>query len=262
MLNVHKKNDFPAIIAHRGASYHAPENTLAAVRLAWELDADGVEIDVHLTPDKRIVVIHDATTKRTAKKNLTVGVTPSTELRNLDAGIVKFPKCAGQKIPFIEEILTTLPDNKKLFIEIKCGKEIVPLLRTTIIKKGKISQIVIMGFDLDTVSGAKKIMPELPVYWLVNTRTNGFTRKFLPYDSEIITRALASNIDGLSARYPGITGDFAEMVKSSGLELYAWTVNSHKEAVRLTKLGVDGIITNRPGWLANKLKQHVQTEST
>ena len=77
------------IIAHRGASYIAPENTLASVKLAWKLNADAVEIDVNLTQDKRIVAIHDPTTKRTTSANLVFNKTSSEELRKLDAGILK-----------------------------------------------------------------------------------------------------------------------------------------------------------------------------
>ena len=255
MLDSNKKKSFPAIIAHRGASYIAPENTLASVRLAWELDADGVEIDVHLTPDNRIVVIHDATTKRTAGKKLSICEAYSEELRKLDAGIFKSRKYAGQKIPFIGEILDILPDDKKLFIEIKCGKEIFPFLRENIVESGKMHCILITAFELDTIYMSKKIMPEIPVLWLCSTKRNKLTKKPLPHDTEMITKALDHNINGLSAQYAGITENFAEMVISSGLKLYSWTVNRHKEAVRLLKLGVDGIITDRPEWILNKLKK-------
>ncbi len=255
MLNSHGKKNIPVIIAHRGASYTAPENTLAAVRLAWELDAYGVEIDVHLTPDNRIVVIHDATTKRTAWKKLSICESSSEELRKLDAGIYKSREYKGQKIPFIEEILDILPDDKKLYIEIKCGKEIFPFLRENIMESKKMARIVIMAFDIKTVIMSKKIMPEIPVLWLCSIRRNKLTKKPLPHDTAIITSAMEHNIDGLSAQYAGITEDFAEKVMSSGLKLYAWTVNHRKEAGRLFKIGVDGIITDRLGWILNKLKK-------
>ena len=104
------------IIAHRGASYIAPENTLASINLAWELKADGVEIDVHQTKDKRIILLHDNTAERTAGKDLTVSKTSSAKLRKLDAGILKSKEFAGQKIPFLEEVIQAIPDNGKLFV--------------------------------------------------------------------------------------------------------------------------------------------------
>ena len=109
------------IIAHRGASYLAPENTVAAAKLAWELGAGAVEVDVHLSKDNRVMVIHDKDTKKTCsgKKNLTIESTPSILLRDLDAGIWKGEEFKGEKIPFLSEIIETVPDGKILVVEIK-----------------------------------------------------------------------------------------------------------------------------------------------
>lgn len=243
------------IIAHRGASYIAPENTLASINLAWELKADGVEIDVHQTKDKRIILLHDNNAKRTAGKGLTVSKTSSAKLRKLDAGILKSKEFAGQKIPFLEEVIQTIPDSRKLFVEIKCGEEIFPALQKIITKSGKMSQIVIIGFELATISKAKTLMPEIPVYWLYNTVRNKLTRKSLPHNPELINRVIKNNLDGLNMHYEGITKDFAEKVLSSGLKLYAWTVNDVEEAKRLLNLRIHGIITDRPGWILNNLGQ-------
>ena len=92
-------------IAHRGASYLAPENTVAAVNLAWELGADAVEVDVFLAKDNRVMVNHDKDTKRTAagKKNMVIRNTPSQVLRNLDVGRWKDEKYKGEKMPFLSE---------------------------------------------------------------------------------------------------------------------------------------------------------------
>jgi glycerophosphoryl diester phosphodiesterase len=127
VLNMTAQNTF---IAHRGASFLAPENTVAAAKLAWELGADAVEVDIHLSKDNRIMVIHDKDTKRTCsgKKNLTIADSPSTLLRDLDAGIWKDPKYKGEKIPFLTEIIETVPEGKTLVVEIKCGSEVIPPL--------------------------------------------------------------------------------------------------------------------------------------
>ena len=109
------------IIAHRGASHLAPENTLASVNLAWELGADAVEVDVHLTGDGRIVAIHDTTTGRTGGTQLEVAQTYSRHLRRLDVGRHKNHDFAGEPIPFLGEVLDTIPPGRHLFIEIKCG---------------------------------------------------------------------------------------------------------------------------------------------
>ena len=115
------------IIAHRGASHLAPENTMASVMLGWEKGAD-VEVDVYLSADNRIVVIHDSTTKRTGGTELEVKEAMSGELRKLDVGRFKAEEFAGEQIPFLADILETIPPKQKLYVEIKCGKEILPFL--------------------------------------------------------------------------------------------------------------------------------------
>ena len=115
------KRKRPEIIAHRGESSLAPENTLAAVQLAWAGDADAVEIDVRLTADGHLVVCHDADTERTTGQKLVVGECTLAELRALDAGAWKGAEWAGQKIPLLAEILDTIPENKRLFVEVKVG---------------------------------------------------------------------------------------------------------------------------------------------
>ena len=111
----------PQIIAHRGASHAAPENTLAAFALAWQEGADGIEGDFHLTADGRILCIHDATTACTGGKNLVVREQPLAVLQQCDVG-------GGAPPPTLDEILPTIPRGKTLEIEVKCGEEIMPPL--------------------------------------------------------------------------------------------------------------------------------------
>jgi glycerophosphoryl diester phosphodiesterase len=155
VMNITAQNTF---IAHRGASYLAPENTVSAAKLAWELGADAVEIDIHISKDNRIMVIHDKDTKRTclSKKNLTIADTPSTLLRDLDAGIWKDAKFKGEKIPYLTEIIETLPAGKTLVVEIKCGIEIIPPLVRGMEKCKKKEQIVFIAFDWKTMVEVKK----------------------------------------------------------------------------------------------------------
>ena len=118
----------PFYIAHRGASYLAPENTVAAARLAWELGADAVEIDIHLSKDNKVMVIHDKDTKRICKteNNLVVKSSESALLRKLDAGIWKGEQFKGEKIPFLSEIMfisfgwETIIDTRAAFPGNRC----------------------------------------------------------------------------------------------------------------------------------------------
>jgi glycerophosphoryl diester phosphodiesterase len=120
------------IIAHRGASYDAPENTLTAVQLGWQQQADGVEIDIKLSKDGHIVAFHDHGTARTTGANHTLAELTLAELRDLDAGSWKNARFAGERIPALEEILAIIPPGKRLFIEIKAGPDIVPELKRCI----------------------------------------------------------------------------------------------------------------------------------
>jgi glycerophosphoryl diester phosphodiesterase len=234
------------IIAHRGASYEAPENTMASVMLGWEKRAN-VEID------RRIVVIHDATTKRTAGIDLKVEETDFPELCKLDVGCFKAREFAGERIPLLSDVLKTIPPTQRLYIEIKGGREVLPLLRQLLVESGKISQIVIIGFDLETVAASKELI-DVPTYWLKGTEKVKETEEWIPHDPKLAQMAKDKGLDGLDVHYAGITEEFARAVKASGQKLYVWTVDDPEEAIRLVRLGVDGITTNRPDWLREQLK--------
>ncbi len=234
------------VIAHRGASHLAPENTLASVELAWRLGADAVEVDVRLTRDGRIVTIHDETTDRTAGTHLEVATAHSSQLRRLDVGRHKHPKFAGERIPYLEEVLRTVPPGRQLFVEIKCGPEILPPLVEVIASSGKRSQVVIIGFDLDTIRAAKVALPDVPAYWLCDKRV------LVSYDRSIAEKAKAGGVDGLDVHWSGLTRRFIRAVKAAGLRLYIWTVDDPAQALRLEAMGADGITTNCPGQLRRR----------
>src|SRR6478609_1034971 len=108
----------PLLIAHRGESHLAPENTLAAFRLAWSLGDDAIELDVHLTRDGQVVVCHDDDTSRTTggRTKRVVRDSAAGELRALDVGAWKGPQYAGERMPLLEEVLSILPAGKRAFV--------------------------------------------------------------------------------------------------------------------------------------------------
>ncbi len=252
IVNILGCTKYVEIIAHRGASYLAPENTMASVMLGWKKEAD-VEVDIHLSKDNRILVIHDASTKRTGEIDLKVEETTSQELRNLDVGRFKSEEFAGEQIPFLADIIETIPPGRKLYVEIKCEKEVLPILRKLIIESGKMPQIVIIGFDLETVAISKELI-DVPTYWLKGTEKVKETEEWIPHDPQLVQIAKNKGLDGLDVHYAGVTKEFADAVRASGQKLYVWTVDKPEEAIRLVELGVDGITTNRPGWLREQLK--------
>ena len=241
------------IIAHRGASYLAPENTMASVMLGWEQNAD-VEVDIHLSKDNRIVVIHDASTKHITGKDLQVRETTSEQLRGLDYGSFKGEKFAGEQIPFLDDVLKTIPPGRKLYVEIKCGKEILPVLNSLIMESGKVSQIVIIGFDIEVVTSSKQLI-DVPTYWLRGTKKVKETEQWIPHDPELVQIVEDRGLDGLDVHYAGVTKEFVDDARAAGQKLYVWTVDDPEEAIRLVRLGVTGITTNRPEWLRERLKE-------
>jgi glycerophosphoryl diester phosphodiesterase len=240
------KSQSPMIIAHRGASYEAPENTLASVKLAWVKDADAVEIDVHLSKDNRIMVIHDKDTRRTAGSRLVVRESLAEDLRNLEVGSFKDVKYTGEKIPFLGEVIETVPTDKYLFIEVKCDTGILPYLAEQISLSGKMDRLVVIGFDFEVVSGMKNRLPEVPVYWLHNNLAGGYPMK-------LIKKASQANLDGLNFNHRGLTEEYVSAVHEAGMKMFTWTVDDPEEARRLTEIGIEGITTNRPAWLKEQL---------
>ncbi|MCX5670356.1 MAG: glycerophosphodiester phosphodiesterase family protein [Planctomycetota bacterium] len=152
----------PLIVAHRGASGEAPENTLAAFKRAWQQQADAIEGDFYLTRDRKIVCIHDATTGRVADTNLVVAQSTLADLRALDVGAWKGAQWQGQRIPTLEEVLALVPPGKKLYLEIKCGPDILPPIKEALTAaKLKPDQVIILSFDKTVLQQCRTVLPDL-----------------------------------------------------------------------------------------------------
>jgi glycerophosphoryl diester phosphodiesterase len=241
------------IIAHRGASHDAPENTLAAVRLAWAQHADALEIDVHLTRDGRLAVIHDPDTERTAGIRRVVAESTLAELRELDAGRWKHPRFTGEKIPTIEEVFSLVPAGKRIFVELKGGPETVPELQRCIQIATqeqraplRAEQIAIITFDLPAAKAARRALPQHEVCWLADSGAEAPR----PTLAEVAAVARDAGLDGIDvdARWP-LPKDLVQHIRREGFKLYVWTVDEALLAQRLADAGVDALATNRPGWL-------------
>ena len=242
------------IVAHRGASFDAPENTLSSFKLGYENKADADELDIHLTNDGKVVVMHDYDTGRTGGVKKKVVDQTLEELRQQDIGKWGKWKDKGfsEKIPLLQEVLALIPDGKRLFIEIKCGPEILPELARVLHEGGKKpEQTIIIGFGYETMKAAKKKFPNLEVAWLVEADKQ--TKKYAPVE-ELIQKARSAGLDALDVNkgFP-IDKDFVDKVHQAGLKLYTWTVDDVAVARAEAEAGVDGITTNRAGWLREQL---------
>jgi glycerophosphoryl diester phosphodiesterase len=246
-------------VAHRGASYTAPENTLAAVELAWKAGADAVEVDVYLSADGRVMVIHDATTRRTTGVDRKVEATDSATLRSLDAGKFKGAEFAGQKIPFLEEVIATIPEGRRLYVELKSDQRLVPVLENMLEGNVHRKQIVFICFKLDTIAACKERMADIPAYWLAGGDKDKITQAYIPIDPAIIQTAREKKLDGLDLHSAGVTAELAGSIRAAGLGLAAWTIDDPAEAKRLIGLGVGSITTNRPDWVKQETEKLLET---
>jgi glycerophosphoryl diester phosphodiesterase len=242
------------IIAHRGASRDAPENTLASLRLGFEQGADAGELDVRLTSDGEIVLMHDPSTGRTAMVDLAISQTPLAVLKHLDVGRRRGIAWERERISTLDEVLSILPPGKRLFIEIKCGAEILPALERVLRKVRSPSQIAIIGFDWETMREAKALFPQSEVYWLSAFKRERANRNRKPSTDRLIERARAAKLDGLDLLNSGrINAALVRKVHRAGIKVYVWTVDNPGRAQKLAALGIDGITTNRPGWLRRRM---------
>ncbi len=247
----------PLLIAHRGASHEAPENTLAAFRLAWEEGADGIEGDFYLSKDGRIVCIHDKDTKRTAGKNVRVADSTFADLRKLDVGSWKSPKYAGERIPTLSEVLAAVPQGKLIYVEIKCGPEIVPALKPVFAASGLANeQIRVIAFDKNVIAAVKKQLPGIKAYWLTSYKQDPPAKTWKPTAESVRETLQEIAADGLGTKAePRVVGaDFVKQLREAGREFHAWTIDDVPLARRFLELGVDSITTNRPAFLRKNLQ--------
>ena len=239
------------IIAHRGESHDAPENTFASINLAWERDADAVEIDVQLTKDEKIVIIHDKTTLRTGGKYKRIASNNYNDLLKIDVGKFRGNKWKNEKIPLLDSVIDAIPKNKILFVEIKSDERIIkPLQNLADQKNFNPEQIKFIGFNINTMKMLKETFPENDVYWIVEWKDYK-SKESLKETIRICKSAKLDGLDVQAGKY--LNEEIINLVKNSGLRIYTWTVDDPEIAKQLHFDGIDGITTNRAGWLKNKL---------
>ena len=246
------------IVAHRGASHDAPENTLTAFRLAWERGADAIEGDFYLTSDGQIVCIHDKTTQRVSPDGpeLTVAESTLEQLRQLDVGRWKDEKYTGERIPTLEEVLAVVPKGKRIFVEIKCGPEIVPTLQQRLVASGLTEQqIVIIAFNKAVVQACRRSMPRYKCNWLTSYRRQTELAGWKPAKQEVIASLQRTGATGLGSQGNErvIDRGFVQSIRDSGFEFHVWTINDLESAKRFVGLGVDSITTDRPALIRQAL---------
>lgn len=219
------------VFAHRGASAHALENTLKAFRLAQHLGADGVELDIHLSKDNHLIVMHDESVRRT-----TDGVGLIKKL-TLDQ-IKKLKTKDGQKVPTLEEALDVLDKSILLNIEIKkyfLSKRITKEVLKTIDKYKLYDRAILTSFSPFTLRNLNKqdkkiktglgLLPYIRLSWLVY---------------------LAPNISAVSVHQSGVSDRFVRKMHKKKIKVFAWTVNEGRIIAKMIDRNINGIISNKP----------------
>jgi len=240
--------------AHRGASHDAPENTLAAFRLALEMGADGFELDVMLSADGHLVVIHDDTVDRTTDGSGPVRQKTLAALKALDAGARFGARFAGERIPTLQEALDLVARSRAFVnVEIKTeslrGDGLEEKLVALIHRYGLGERLLISSFNPFALWRMRRLAPDLPLALLyaedqcVYLRDRWF--------------AFLSHPAALNPSFRMATQEHVRWAKSKGYRLYVWTVDEESEMRRLIALGVDGIITNKPDLLRQVLARSV-----
>ena len=245
------------IVAHRGASHDAPENTIAAFRLAWEQQADAIEGDFYLTKDKQIVCIHDKSTKRVAPHQCErfVGESTLACLRSVDVGSWKGSQFACERIPTLTEVLDTVPVDKQIFVEIKCGPEILRVLKCQLCSSGlSAQQIVIICFNPSVVAEARSMMPQYKCNWLTSYDQQS-QQTWTPSREEVLKTLARTGATGLGtqANLSVLGSSFVGALRAANKEFHAWTINEAADAKILKSLGVDSITTDRPAYIRNAI---------
>jgi glycerophosphoryl diester phosphodiesterase len=228
----------PWIIAHRGASGHAPENTLAALERAVQLGATFVEVDVHLTRDARFVVIHDGTVDRTTNGHGAVHDFTLAELREFDAGLWFDRQFSGQRIPTLEEVLEfSCLHDVVVYLEIKYDAAwgMHHALAAALHGSGSSARSIVISFDPATLLSLRRLDASIMLGLLADAAKPGLAKT-----------AVDNGARQICPRFDLVTPQLVTEAHRADLHVVAWTINEREKMRAAIELGVDGIMTDLP----------------
>ncbi|AEV68697.1 glycerophosphodiester phosphodiesterase [Acetivibrio clariflavus] len=230
----------PLVIAHRGASAYAPENTLSAIKKAVQMGADGIEIDVQLSKDGHVVVIHDTTVNRTSNGSGKVNSMTLEQLKTLDFGSWFSEEFKNEPICTLEEVFGYLKNwNGLINVEIKkewlqfnsIEKKVVELIDRFNMR----NRIIVSSFSTLSLLTIKRLDKNIRTGILFTSSTKDF-----------VLLARLFKIDAIHPWYKDVTKDMKKAAVKGNIKIHTYTVDDVGEMKRLAKIGIDGIITNIP----------------
>jgi len=259
-----KPPNLPLIVAHRGASSVAPENTLSSFRRAVAIGADGIEFDVRLAKDGVPVVIHDASLVRTGHRDDKISDLTSTELAAVDVGSWfnrAYKKRASKDfaadmVPTLEAVLDELRSFRGvIFIELKCrDAEVEPLCRavcSAISASPLLPQIIVKSFRLSVIPNMRFRCPGVKTAALFAPKVMRFLRK----EKHLVRIASELGADHVSIHRSLVTRKFMKKVAKTGMSVTVWTADNPRWVKKALRLGVTSIITNNPAKLLAKRRE-------
>lgn len=228
-------------IAHRGASGYAPENTFAAFDIAADMNADLIELDVQLTKDGHIAVIHDDKVDRTTDGSGFVKDFTLKELQALDAGSWFGPEFKGERIPSLEEVMKRYHPNIGLLIELKGHASQIGLEKAVGQMLGRYSfsiHHIVQSFSIKSIQTFHEMYPSVPTAIITRPSLGMFSRNQL--------NAYKSVANYVNIKYTRLNRFLISSAHKNGLKVFAWTVRNQKTAAKLQDMAVDGIVTDYP----------------
>ncbi len=239
----------PLVLGHRGASRDAPENTIAAFRLAMEEGADGVELDAWRCATGEVVVAHDENLSRVANVPLRIPDSPLAALRSVDVGVRTGERFRGERIPLLEEALEALPGSV-VNVELKSrgGRDLrlAEAVARILQRAGASGRVLVSSFDWRLVVAFRVAAPAVPTGLLFEAAHSWRARTWLA------TRLLGPA--AVNPELPLATDERVRRWARRGLATYVWTVDDPGEAERLAAAGAAAVITNFPGRIASALR--------
>ncbi len=243
------------LIAHRGASHEAPENTFHAIQLAWQEKADGVEVDVRTSRDGRALLMHDEALVRTTGLAGRVADQTWDILRAADAGSWKGPRWRHCSIPLLRDILRVVPNGRHIYLELKGGEETISALAADFaVAHPDPNRVRFLGFDYRLLREVRQRLPAYQIFW--NVEPEGHAQAPRQWEvAALMDRVVREGFHGLSLGWcRKLDATFIQTVREHNLGLVAWTVDDEKVAQRLADDGLPELITNRPAYLRSKLR--------
>ncbi len=237
------------IFGHRGAMARAPMNSMAAFELAGEQGADGIELDVHLSRDSQLVVIHDDTVDATTDGQGKVADMTLDQLKRLDAGAWYSDEFAGQGIPTLDEVIDAIGESLFINVEIKSPRESVDRLENRLAscvrRHNMRERIIVSCFDPVILRRVKQMMPMVLMGFLYQPDMPA--AHYLPL-KELWHEAR-------HPRHDMVDEGYMRWARAQGYFVNVWTVNDPRRALQLKRLGVNSIMTDDPATIISALRQ-------